>query len=224
MKCIEGAVGSTVLGAKKCPPMLDDLAIVLYDYHVASISVGDADPSSLLQECCNLLAKFDKLALKVHKLPEDRRQGHEWLASFEAARGRCDKAICEAGAGWIKNVLEKKGPDAASSYILTCSNLPMCLKPYGSALAQASFLESLEIPNSSTVVVSELSKRTRAYVTLKTLSPDIVNLLFPQHVAKVQDYMEKVAQNITKVIAKLKDKCKVQWELLEKYRQEFRTL
>lgn len=174
------------------------------------------DESALLQEFCNFLAKADKVLHKARQLPEGTAD--EWVTSLTNATVRFSEVLEKNATTWIKGVVDDKGANAAWNYVGTLANLPEVLKPFISILSQASFLEKLEVPEQSGDS-SEIAKRTKTYVTLRSLKLASLSAIIPSYAEKVEKYTEAVSRNINKVINKLTGQLDETSGKLEDFRQ-----
>lgn len=193
--------------------MLRDVAKALYDFHMACPDEG----SITLECCCTFQHALDKLAVKVKSLSAENSD--LWHAAFSKAHARFVERFAAEASKWIQSTVKDKGPDGGWAYLNSCKSLPASLKSFSSVIAQASFLKELKVPETTTTDVSELTVRTKSLVTIKSLSSQSLQALFPEEVSKTQTFVEAVERNINKVITKLKDSAKPILQTLEKYRR-----
>lgn len=171
------------------------------------------DDAVTLEPCCNLQTDLEKFTAErsLEVTAEDT-----WLQVLCPARDRFAKMLSEQAGKWIMQVLQEKGQGGAWAY-LNVKNLPQTLKAYSSAISQATFLETLK-QEEETMEFAELTKRTKSFVTVKSLCAGTVKLLFPEKSASIQDFVRCVEANVKKVFGKIEAKSRIMSERLKKYR------
>ena len=203
-----GLVCSSVLGMKG-KDILFRVAFAMGQFQEAC----PEDDAVSLEPCCNLQTDLEKLtaARNADASAEDR-----WMQALCPARDRFANMLVEQAGKWIMQKLQEKGHAGAWAY-LNVKNLPQTLKVYSSAISQASFLETLK-PQEETKEFAELTKRTKSFVTVKSLCPDTLKMLFPEQSDKIQEFVGCVEANVKKVFGKIQAKTKLMSERLQTYR------
>ena len=203
-----GSVHHTCLQQKDMQgALMEDLALQMLDYL--------SSESPTLQACCALSARWDKASGKIQSA---RADGPEWIAAADQAGKRFGLLLKNQGMLWIQQTLKEKGVDATFNYVNSCvGNLPQSLKPLHMVLVQASFLQSLAIPETETAL-PKLMQTIKGYMTVKSLSLEHVATLFPDCKLKLEEFTTKAVSNFKAAMKLISTEMKVHPDLLDKYR------